>query len=230
MVYDAARGVVLLQGGFGNSGFDGSSIDTWSWDGSDWKQLVQPGILPFGQTLSPKLAYDSVRKSVVMLQSGSCPCSYPFDMWNWDGANWTKLATSNPPPPVSGDGNFEMAYLPAIKSAVVFSRRGGSSATWVFDGANRWVSVSSPPASSSSYTIALDERRGVIVLVGNVGDAWTFDGSKWTAIASVAALRGGGSVLAFDSARGLITYFYFGDPGPNTWTWDGSNWARAPHD
>jgi hypothetical protein len=71
----------------------------------------------------------------------------------------------------------------------------------------------------------LDERRGVIVLVGNVGDAWTFDGNKWTPIASVGAVPGDGSVMAFDSARGLIIYFYLGAGGQKTLTWDGSHWT-----
>ncbi len=225
LVYDAARGVVLLQGGYvGN----GPISDTWSWDGSDWKQLVPPGVLNVGPGF-PNAAYDPVRKSVLMQpESGPCPCTYTTSLWNWDGANWTKLTTTGPRPLAAGGEGpyFAMAYLPTIKSAVVYGNLQSGPATWVVDGANNWTQVNTTTGTASaSYSMALDERRGVIVLIGNLGDAWTFDGTKWTAIASVSGVPAGGSVTAFDSARGLI--IHFGGSAHDMWTWDGARWTRA---
>lgn len=83
--YDSKRGVVILFGGIGASGFLG---DTWSWDGREWKQLAHTGPEPRAMGY---LAYDAARDRVVLFGGRK---GYPDgdlnDTWEWDGERWTR--------------------------------------------------------------------------------------------------------------------------------------------
>ena len=84
--YDARRGMVVIFGGSGSSGFLG---DTWGWNGQAWRRLsaVGPPSRGMGQ-----LAYDAARDRVVLFGGRR---GYPngdlADTWEWDGAQWTRF-------------------------------------------------------------------------------------------------------------------------------------------
>ena len=222
MAYDAARRLVVLEGGTDRNWLN----DSWTWDGSDWKQVVPLGALPFNGGF-PVMTYDSGRKAILLVpQTGPCPCIYPNDVWSWDGTTWTKLATTGQRPPGNAPDYASMAYLPTIKSTVFFTRMAGSPTAWALDDALNWTQLSSSGGSSSGeWSTAFDDRLGAVVLVGNLGDAWSFDGTQWKAIGSVSPLPIARSVTVFDSVHGMV--IYFADSAQDTWTWDGSKWSRA---
>jgi hypothetical protein len=60
MTYDAARGRVVLFGGF-----DGSRLgDTWEWDGTTWSEISHP-VSPSARS-SHAMAYDAARGRVIL--------------------------------------------------------------------------------------------------------------------------------------------------------------------
>jgi hypothetical protein len=88
--YDSKRGVVILFGGVGSSGFLG---DTWSWDGTAWIKLADSGPEPRGMGF---LAYDKKRDRIVLFGGRKgWPDGDLNDTWEWDGAGWRRIATSD---------------------------------------------------------------------------------------------------------------------------------------
>jgi hypothetical protein len=83
------------------------------------------------------------------------------------------------------------------------------------------------------HTLAYDERRARIVLVGGrsnpggfLGDLWEWDGSTWTPGAGVPAREG--SAMAFDRLRGRLVLFGGSNSSGflrETWERDGTAWT-----
>ncbi len=92
LAYDAARGETVLFGGQIGTGRTATfPEDTWTWDGTKWKQHSTPGPTP---RYVHAMAYDSRRQRVVLFGGGSLspggapPYGYRADIWEWDGAQW----------------------------------------------------------------------------------------------------------------------------------------------
>ena len=78
-VYDSARGVTVLYGGFRPLGALG---DTWEWNGEQWKLVSESGP---GPRSWPGLAYDSKRKRTVLFGGEDEKGQFYSDTWTWDG-------------------------------------------------------------------------------------------------------------------------------------------------
>ena len=76
MAYDAARGQVVLFGGYGNISEYG---DTWVWDGTNWTQK-SPAISPSLRE-SHAMAYDAARGQVVLF--GGVGSHVDNETWVW---------------------------------------------------------------------------------------------------------------------------------------------------
>jgi hypothetical protein len=164
MAFDSARGVVVLFGGFAKNGV--SYADTWEWNGSDWTQRMPTRAPPARQ--AHRLVYDEAR-GVTLLLGGVANPDRLDDFWQYDGSNWTQLA-SGPP----ARGAFGMAYDSARHTTIVF---GGSPQwhgvlgdAWQWDGAAWQKLDGNMPASRRSIALAFDAARGQLVLFGgNIG-------------------------------------------------------------
>ncbi|MCK6549207.1 hypothetical protein L6R52_25415 [Myxococcota bacterium] len=112
VVFDAARGEVLLFGGTrpratGNVILD----DTWVYDGTTWTDVSDLGARTPGRT-EAALAYDPVRQRVVRFGGRDTyvidpnlpkPISSRInDVWEWDGVAWTDVTPSSGPAPEDG--------------------------------------------------------------------------------------------------------------------------------
>ena len=95
MAYDAARGRVVLFGGY-DSAFGLALGDTWEWDGNVWVEAL-PATAPPGR-YGHAMVYDSARQRVVMF-GGSGDSSMFADTWEWDGSAWVERAPAVSPPP-----------------------------------------------------------------------------------------------------------------------------------
>ena len=90
MTWDYKTRTIAL---FGGNGSGGLANDTWEIDGGPWR-LCDPAQ---GRcTTRPAvrccvgLAYDSVRKKLVLFGGGFTPFPNAYgDTWVWDGTNWS---------------------------------------------------------------------------------------------------------------------------------------------
>ena len=108
MVYDAARGHVVLFGGAGPAPGGSGNValgDTWAWDGVNWRRLSADG----PARVFHAMAYDGARREVVLVGGLvlSPLTSWPTDTWTWNGVAWRRRNPANSPP---GRHLSSMAY------------------------------------------------------------------------------------------------------------------------
>jgi len=228
MAYDAARGQVVLFGGW-----DGSHLlnDTWVWEGSNWVQKFPTTTPPARR--GHAMAYDAARGQVVLFGGfgGSAALN---DTWVWDGANWVQKFPATSPPV---RGGHSMAY-DAGRGEVVLFGGSGMNDTWVWDGL-KWVQkfpANSPPVRGG-HSMAYDAGRGEVALFGGSGssgglnDTWVWDGVNWVQkFPTTTPPARSGHAMAYDAARGRVVLFG-GERSSNvlledTWVWDGVDWMQ----
>jgi glyoxylase-like metal-dependent hydrolase (beta-lactamase superfamily II) len=132
MAYDARRQRVVAFGGRGGGG------ETWEWDGRAWSRVSTSGPPPRDHHA---MTYDARRGRIVLfgggrqLPNGDFPRdttgAWLRDLWAWDGATWTQLATDGPP---SRGGLPGLTYDAARDRLVLFGG-GNLTGTWEWDGA-----------------------------------------------------------------------------------------------
>jgi hypothetical protein len=189
MAYDAARGEVIMFGGW-NGSYEFAA--TWAWDGATWTQQ-HPVSSPPGRD-GMGMAYDVARAEVVMFD-GCTLDSFLNDTWTWDGTNWTEQHPATSPSIRCEAG---MAYDAARAEVVLFGGLSFGTAsihfseTWIWDGTT-WTQqhpATSPSARSTSGSMGLayDVAQNEVVLFGGgldndhtyFGDTWTWDGTNWS--------------------------------------------------
>jgi hypothetical protein len=221
---EASRKLILFGGGSANS--DPARDDTWSWDGSTWKQ-EHPAASP------PKLdqalmAADPGNHNVALFGFG-LQDNQP-GTWTWDGSNWTKHQSSAPP----ARANAGMAF--GAKSGVLLfggqpGEVGALNDTWVWDG-RAWSQLrpSTTPQGGAVFMAHEDARHDVLLLEHD--GTWTWTGSNWSQQhpASTPPFQLFRSI-AYDAARDRVVLFggkspVNNQPTDDTWTWDGATWSR----
>ncbi len=227
LTHDIARARTVL--------FDG---ETWEWNGSHW--------IPMRPTTRPtvsaaRLAYDPARQRTLMVGGGAAA----MEIWEWDGIDWARRASANPPPSRAG---FAIAFDVARSRLVLFGGSGGTNCdlgdTWEWDGAN-WqrASPAVSPRSRTFHAMAYDATRQRVVLFGGfwgcnflntLTETWEWDGATW--VLRTPTMSPGGRVdhaMAYDEGRRRLVMFgdYYSPSTQRwtygqTWEWDGGNWAQ----
>jgi hypothetical protein len=241
MVYDEARGRVVL---FGGGGPNGQLGDTWTWDGTTWTQL-QPATSPSPRSAA-SLAYDRAHGRVVLF-GGVTPVAggglkHYGDTWSWDGVTWTQLqpATS---PPARQLGN--MAWDPTGRQVVLYGGHNGAPMgdTWTWDGSTWTQRISAvAPSARAESSMATDDATSSVVLFGGFdaagnedGDTWSWQGTGWTQLSPYPAPSPrSGMAMGYDASQSRLVLFGGGccsypatTLSQDTWTWDGSRWTLA---
>lgn len=241
MTYDVARGEVLVFGGQGGSyPVYGHLGDTWSWNGTIWRQLSIDGPSP---RCACAMAFDSNRALAVLVggysEKGECG-----ETWAWNGTNWTLLHTTGPPP--IGIPYETMVFDSVRGTSLVFTTGWSSSgyypSTWEFTN-SVWTlrSTTGPPMSAyrSGWAMAYDNWRGRAVLFGGtdyvnnttvyLNDTWEWNGGSWVQVPVTGPPARTGHAMTFDADRGVTVLFggkdasaKFGD----AWEWDGISWSQ----
>jgi len=126
MAYDPVRERIVMFGGINDYE---TLADTWEYDGTTW-QPMQPSLVPRTRR-GHVLAYDAARGMVVMMGGRSSPLDGDqllADTWEWNGSDWTPVATFTAPPPRR---DHAAAYDPVNARVVAF---GGatSNETWTY--------------------------------------------------------------------------------------------------
>jgi N-acetylneuraminic acid mutarotase len=175
------NGTVVLFGGYDPSAGDAVSTlydgDTWTWDGTTWKELTVVG--PSARASSAMAALNGA----IVLFGGvnGAGDTWLGDTWTWDGARWTRQD-------VTGPMARQAAAMATLNDSVVLFGGLGATGylgdTWTWDG-TRWtqLDVSGPGPRGLAAMATLNES---IVLFGgfdrsegDVADTWTFDGNTW---------------------------------------------------
>jgi hypothetical protein len=213
-----------------------SSVSTATWT----KQV--PAASPPARS-SAAMAYDAATGTAVLFGGeGRGGPGLLSDSWTWNGATWTQQAPAVHPPALR---EAAMAYDAATGSVVLF---GGVSfhdqvldQTWTWDGAT-WTKQAPavhPPALVNP-AMAYDAATGTVVLFGGLdrghaaAGTWTWDGTTWAKQAPAAHPSARyEAAMAYDAATGTVVLFGGQGPGGHsgfalgdTWTWDGTAWAR----
>ncbi len=219
MVWDGARGEIVL---FGGTRSTGRLNDTWTWNGTNWTQKTPPS------SPSPRegaaIAYDAARQRVVLF-GGS---GGGQETWLWDGTTWAQSTPVNRPPSTASS---RMAYDAARQECVLFGNYGQ---TWIWNGTD-WSqrgSLDTPPAHNYE-ALAYDPVRQLVVLFSgsNRSDMWTWNGVNWVQLAPahLPPARQYGDMVWSDSQQKLVHFGGNIGGGDNyaadTWLWDGTDWT-----
>ena len=178
MAYDESRQRVVM---FGGGGEVSSYNDTWEWDGETWAEVpIDRFDRPVGR-FNTRLVYDSGRERILMFGGHTWSGEPLNDLWEFDGAAWTRLAPEGDAVP-DGRGFFGLTYDTDRGVVVLY---GGTTAwppfidaTNIFDDHWEWDGVSwtlvlegsSGPGRLSGHALAYDEGRGRVVLFGGSDD------------------------------------------------------------
>jgi len=192
VAYDSDRQVTVLFGG-SNLGDTEFFNDIWEYDGSQWLQRSVP--YPPAPRNGAAMAYDPVRKHLVLFGGYCLGCSTPFldSTCEYDGTQWTKRYPAHHP---EARETAHMVFDAARGKVVLFG--GGRSAgnvvygdTWEWDG-DDWTQRLDLPASPSArwaHNMAYDEDRQRVILFGGLtgtigafDDTWEYDGQTWTQV------------------------------------------------
>ena len=252
MAYDEHQKELILFGGL--DGAPPAAAQTWTWTGTDWKQL-HPKTNPPGSN-SPLLAYDAKLGKVIALVD-SCStyqCVAVSKTWSWDGSDWTPLnLPTDPPGPRSSES---MVYDGADGTLVLYGRtvRCPDPAnciedpeTWTFDGATwtRHAAASDGPRGRSGAAMAYDLASGRVFMFGGhlgdffgpnpLGDAWTWNGSAWAPAPGGGPAPRGGAIAAYDPNLGAVILYGGGLRSQqlgggasfyDTWSWKAGSWTQ----
>ncbi|MDQ1433531.1 MAG: hypothetical protein QOF59_347 [Actinomycetota bacterium] len=212
MTFDPLTKSVVLFGGYGPWGtFD----DTWSWDGTRWRQL-HPDTSASGRA-NAAMVYDPALRQVLMLSGGAevpltDPCqrragrapvcvapamfrdvSPGTDLWGWDGHRWMQRAVADVGAP---DPQGGMVSQPDGAMLVV-----AGTSTWTYDGQSWTNRTHGTDTMQSPVGIAIDpvsvrliavERYQPGVCMPHSGCAqpaymrtFTWTGAAWKDVADV---------------------------------------------
>lgn len=234
MTFDPVGRRIVMFGGYDGrfTLFD----ETWAWDGRAWT-LLTPITRPPARW-GHSMVTDEARNRVVMF-GGSLSTwhSGSDETWEWDGRDWTQVATGVRPPPRTAQA---MAYDRQARRVLLYGGWRGVvpyGDTWAYDG-NGWQQLSAGDPGLTprvGHAMATDVGSGRVVLYGGHEgsgawrtDTWTWTGSGWQAESSSPYEHPYGR-MASDGQRVILFGGYQTHPNPYFVTsgWDGSAWTVA---
>jgi hypothetical protein len=224
-VFDIERKKVLL---FGGDNASGPLQDTWTWDGSEWKDL---GIAGPPARLVPKLAYDCKRKCAVLYGGATPQGAARGDLCELLGGKWSVLTALGPEPRML----HAMVYDSSASRVLVFGGgEGGADGkvlpdAWGWDGAN-WLRVAGPaPSARDHAALACDAATGDLLLYGGAtreggarADFWIRSAGSWRLDTDKASPgpRAGHHLLCDTKHKSVLLFGGFDSNGPSAELWE----------
>jgi hypothetical protein len=241
LVFDAARGVLVMYGGrdvpaaatagTGGEGKIPYAADTWTWNGSDWTEQ-HPTHHPV--LFVPYATYDYARSEVVLMGFGPSG----METWTYDGADWTPhpAAQGKPDPPrIQGWLSFD----PASRTVVTFGgfNSGGAdlSAVWDWDGQTwRRTPAAMPPVYRLGSIMAPDLDSGSMLLYdrqadGAASSTWRWDGHTFNRLQPPHQPQLPALKLDADPRRHRLVLYGWTWPNRQfqVWSWSGGDWSAS---
>lgn len=235
MAYDAARGVVVLFGGYRPLG---PVADTWIYDGSSWTEVTPASSPPARKRHA--MVYDP-NEQVVLLFGGIDEGGTPLgDLWAFDGTTWTdRTAAAGPDLPSPRYGHL-MGVDP-VRGRVFLT--GGmdknqryDSETWELDPTTgKWsLDINAILGASTDGALACGQapQAFCLLLEGSITSIATlaYADATWslaTAFTPDSRLQ---AAMSYDTSLGV--FFLFGGRDPSnadsadTWRFDGQSWTQ----
>ena len=161
---------------------------------NDWT-LRENGTSAPSERAYHAMAYDNIRREVILFGGEGPTSSYYADTWSYNLSTnkWTNMKPSNPP---SARCSHMMAFDEVNGVAVLYGGwypNKGTSDTWKYNlSSNTWtyMNPSNPPPTRYGGAMAYDNYRDVFVLFGgrdenppvSRGDTWTYNltTNTWT--------------------------------------------------
>lgn len=188
MVYDSARGRVVLLGGLASASPGAQYLDdVWAWDGRRWWPLPS---MPAGRR-DHSAVYDSRRDRIVVF-GGADQAGESDEWWEFDGVEWSVVSNTRPRP-IARLGH-SMSYDPSRQGTLVFGGSGVNMGgiereTWMLQPEGRGtikMDVSLPSSLSSSSLLGLTTRAacgaqytaGGTLAEGAQLDMWASEGMR----------------------------------------------------
>jgi hypothetical protein len=157
MAFDRARGEAVL---FGGGSWPSLLGDTWTWNGTDWRQVGGT----IGGLITPSMAYDEARQKIVVhgrsFPNGLCVAR------EWDGTSWRGWS---PAPDVNG----ALVYDDRVAGCLLIGQHNvtGGGEAWRWHGGGTWTFVGGHPIRYSDVSAAYDwSRQRTVVFGGNGKD------------------------------------------------------------
>jgi hypothetical protein len=181
--YDAARGVVVLFGGYSVSKNDTAGAvnrlgDTWEWNGKLWTLRASDGPAPRN---GAAMAWDPKSGDVVLFGGSGGPRA---DTWAWNGERWRQVSTPATPGRFNSIAAFDAARG-RITRTTGWDGRERVRDTWLFDGLAWRLATTDGPTARNHSALVYDSVRQRLVLFGGhdgtrvFGDLWEWDGVRW---------------------------------------------------
>ncbi|MFT3913636.1 MAG: hypothetical protein QM704_05895 [Anaeromyxobacteraceae bacterium] len=244
---NCGRGAAAWDAGRGKLAYwDGENAALWFFDGKAWARDGATGG-PQVRLMFPAMAYDAVRKTLVLyggLDDGSATTA---STWEWDGAWHLVKAVSAP-----GARAYAATAWDPVRGKVVLvggttAGNTASSDVWTWSGAD-WVAAATAgtaPAGRGQAALAWDDATGTLVLAGGVGtfsnlvpaDTWRlFPAGRWLKVPAtqplptqrkhhaMAADAAGGGALLFGGVKNN-NVLNAGDVLADTWRYAGGTWS-----
>lgn len=203
LAYDPKRDRVVLYGGTGSSG---PLQDLWELDGDTWSPITFNG--GPGARANGELVFDPVSQHILLI-GGSV--ASPTDVWDWDGATWTKRPDNVPATVRAATTDAARGRVVAWSESVGIYELAGS--TWVQPPSGAvFTDRSDTPPGRTEHSAAFDPvKRRVLVHGGYINDAtatnetFVWDGT-WSGSAPGPSARAS-AAMAYDRERGEFVLF-----------------------
>lgn len=214
--YDAARGYLVMFGGFDNSSSAGLA-DTWTRAGDRWTQRFPSHSPTARQTGAMAFDPDSQR----LFLYGPPVGSTANETHVWDGNFWTNFGVGGP----AGNTSVALVYDQNVHQMLLV-RGGVPIHAWSAASAS-WISTGVTPPASQGFGAFYDEVRSELVFV-NSGGTYVRATEGWTRIADgVPSLVRDAKSVVYDSVRNVAVALNGACTAScATWEWNGSVWVQ----
>ncbi len=182
MVYDSDRKRVYLFGGYQVEAPSGPRSDLWEYDGTTWtlrKPQTDPDSPPTWVSVTPRppIAYDSIRRKVVLVTCISQGNFSDSKTWEYDPTanTWSERVASNGFPGAYWD---TMAFDPLLGKCVRYASYPPPRRTARWDG-NAWVHDPTPTPDLYQSQMAHDGVRRQLVLFFGYLDSYYSRPETW---------------------------------------------------
>jgi hypothetical protein len=173
MAYDRRRGVTVMFGGVGPSGW---LNDTWEWNGTNWS-LRAPTTSPQAR-VNATMAFDPCSQSVLLYGGTDGNYFYFGDTWLYDGTAWTHQQPTNPP---FLRQSTSLATDLDRRRVVLYGGNTTDPFAWEWDGGNWNLQAIASPGVRVNGPLAYDTDRRETLYFGGIegglmamNDTWVF--------------------------------------------------------